>query len=189
MRGADDPDVIVRYEPIEETTGVFLLDDIWHLRVEVDADVLRGSGTSLRKSAAAAAGIEPDLSVGFEFDGSTEVLFSWSGNSPTIGSVRGIAAHHNCGEGDLLFLPLAGQEPRSCRVIASADRFSAVGVRRLGAECGIFSTDVDGDETVPPAMVRTALGLPLGSDWDDLADRLRDRREEGLLEHIPSQWR
>ena len=187
MRGPDDPEVITRHAPIEVTQGAFLLDGEWHLRIEVDDDVLRGSGTAIRQSIAVAAGLEPDLSVGFMYDGSNEVLFSWR-RAPAIGSVRGIALDRGCVNGDLLFLPLAGEEPRSSRVIHARDRFSESGVRRLGAEIGIHPDDLNEADDHPPLDIRLSMGLTLGSDWHDLVDRIRDRKEDALLKHIPSEW-
>jgi len=189
MRGADDPeDMPARIGPIGETAGAFLLDGAWHLRIQVDGDVLRGSGRGIRRSIAAAADLEPGLVVGFTFDDGIEVTFSWRGSQPAIGSVRGLALAHGCVTGDLLFLPLAGPEPRLTRVVEARVRNTELGSRRLAAEMGIDPESVEAASEEPPLSVRVALGLTHGSDWHDVVDRLRSRGETDLLNFVPVAW-
>ncbi len=184
MRTGDDPEVAHRQIPAETTPGLFLLHGIWHLRAYVDSELLRGSGRVVRSGVAIAAGLEPDLTLGFEYERGS-VMFSWSGNQPYVGSLRGIANAHGCTERDLLFIPLDGAEPRTCRVTRGTDRDRANGIRRLGLEMGLGSDEVDDDD---PACVGRILGLPLGADWHDIVDRLRDRGENHLLEFISDKW-
>jgi hypothetical protein len=187
MRGADDPEEVrTGARPLAETAGAFLLDGVWNLRILVDADVVRGSGRGIRRSIAVAAGLEPDLVVGFTFDDGIEVTFSWRGSQPAIGSVRGIALAHGCVMGDLLFLPLAGPEPRSTRMLEARVRHAVSGSRRLAAEMGIDPDSASGTSDEPPLTVRLALGLTHGSDWHDVVDRLRSRGEEELLDFVPA---
>ena len=78
LRGPDDPDVVYeRQQPLDSCPGVFLRDGYWNLRVLVGFEVLRGSGRPLRRPIAHAIGLEPDLTLGFDYDG-TVVTFSWS---------------------------------------------------------------------------------------------------------------
>src|SRR6202035_4143298 len=69
MRGADDPDVTVTHRPIDQTAGAFRLDGVWHLRLDIDAECMRGSGRPLRVGIAQALGLEPGLMIGVRFDG------------------------------------------------------------------------------------------------------------------------
>jgi hypothetical protein len=187
MRGADDPEELpTAARPLGETAGAFLLDGVWNLRIPVDADVLRGSGRGIRRSIAVAAGLEPDLVLGFTFDDGVEVTFSWRGSQPAIGSVRGIAIAHACVMGDLLFLPLVGPEPRSTRMLEGRVRHAESGSRRLAAEMGIDPDSASATSDEPPLAVRLALGLTHGSDWHDVVDRLRSRGEEDLLDFVPA---
>jgi DNA-directed RNA polymerase specialized sigma24 family protein len=185
LRTEADPPPSPRGRPLVETRGVFLLDGVWHLRIEVDHDLLRGSGRLLATGAAVAAGLEPDLTLGFDF-GAGSVTFSWSGSQPNIGSLRATALAQGCAEGDLLFLPLAGPEPRQCRVCRAVDRHGASGVIRLALEMGLDAHDLDADDPVPIAH---GLGLPAGADWQDVVDRLRDRGDGELVDLIPLQLR
>ena len=185
LRTEQDPLPNARHRPVVETRGVFLVDGVWHVRVEVDHDLLRGSGRLLATGAALAAGLEPDLTLGFDY-GAGSVTFSWSRSQPTIGSLRATALARGCGEGDLLFLPLTGPEPRRCGVCRAVDRHGASGVIRLALEMGLDAHDLDADDPVPIAH---GIGLPTGADWDDVADRLRGRGESHLVDLIPLQWR
>ena len=182
MRGAEDPDVNVVHVPIEMTAGTVRLDGVWHLRYEVDADVLRGSGGAARKGVAQAVGLEPGLMIGTEFDGGP-VTFSWRNVQPSIGSVRAIALHHSCTAGDLLLIPLSGTEPRPTRVVRGRDRLQWSGVKRLGVELGLDPTEIEEHEQ--PLEVSEALGLPLGADWYEIVDDLRDRGDKALLALLP----
>jgi DNA polymerase-3 subunit epsilon len=183
LRTEADPSPSPRGRPLVETRGVFLLDGVWHLRIEVDHDLLRGSGRLLATGAAVAAGLEPDLTLGFDY-GAGSVTFSWSRSQPNIGSLRATALAQGCAEGDLLFLPLAGPEPRQCRVCRAVDRHGASGVIRLALEMGLDAHDLDADDPVPIAY---GLGLPAGADWQDVVDRLRDRGDGDLVDLIPLQ--
>jgi hypothetical protein len=183
LRTEADPSPSPRGRPLVETRGVFLLDGVWHLRIEVDHDLLRGSGRLLATGAAVAAGLEPDLTLGFDY-GVGSVTFSWSRSQPNIGSLRATALAQGCVEGDLLFLPLAGPEPRQCRVCRAVDRHGALGVIRLALEMGLDAHDLDADDPVPIAH---GLGLPAGADWQDVVDRLRDRGDGDLVDLIPLQ--
>lgn len=182
MRGAGDPDVTVVHRPIDQTAGAFRLDGVWHFRYEIDAEGMRGSGRPLRVGIAQAAGLEPGLIIGVTFHGGT-VTFSWRGSQPSIGSVRSVAAHHGCGVGDVLLIPLSGREPRDARVVRGAERLRWSGLKRLAAEIGVDPDDIDEEEQ--PLEIADALGLPPGADWYEIADRLRDRGDRALLEHLP----
>lgn len=89
---------------------------------------------------------------------------------------------HSCVEGDLLFLPLEGDEPRMARVIRAAERNREHGVRRLAVELGVDPDDADPDA---PGSIASAVGLPAGADYVDLEDRLIDRGENTLAALVP----
>jgi hypothetical protein len=184
LRTAEDPEVPIGARPIELARGVVRLDGVWHLRVVVDPEVLRGSGRPMARSVALEAGIEPDLTLGFEYDGGT-VLFSWGAIQPSLGSVRGVALAHSCVESDLLFLPLDGPEPRPVRVVRSAGPNAEHGARRLAIELGLDPASVSDDD---PVVIAIALGLPAGAEWEDVRERLADRGEADLTMHVPAAW-
>jgi len=129
-----------------------------------------------------AAGLEPDLTIGVEYEEGT-VTFSWSGTQPNLGSIRPLVSSRACVEGDLLFLPLEGPEPRPSRVVRSNERLPETGLQRVAVEMGLRASDLHEEDALPVAI---ALGLPAGADWRDVADRLQDRGERDLLAHLPS---
>ena len=186
MRGPEDPDVQVVHRPIEKTAGAFRLDGVWHLRQEVDEEALRGSGRPVRIGIAQAVGLEPGLIIGVGFDGG-QITFSWRAPQPAVGSLRAVLSRHGCGHGDVLLIPLSGSEPRAVRVLRRPDRVHRRGVQRLAAEIGLDPDDIDEDEQ--PLEIADALGLPAGADWYEIADRLGDRGDRGLLEHLPEHLR
>ena len=185
LRTDEHPEVACRGRPIEAARGAFLLGGIWHVRFEVDSDALRGSGRAIGSSIARSAGLEPDLTLGFDYDGGN-VTFSWSGKQPAIGSIRGIVVLHSCVEGDLVFVPLDGAEPRPTRAVRAAERNREVGPRRLAVEMGLDPNDVGETD---PLVIAVALGLAVGADWHDVADRLRERGETLLASYLPAEWR
>ena len=162
-----------------------MLDGVWHLRVAVDHDLLRGSGRPLPIGAALAAGLEPDLTLGFDF-GAGSVVLSWSRSQPSLGSLRATALARGGSDGDVMFLPLSGPEPRQCRICRAVDRNRESGIRRAGLEMGL---DLDELDDVDPVPIARAIDLPVGADWSDVVDRLRDRGDGDLVNLMPVQAR
>lgn len=184
FRTGNDPEPVFRQRPVAMSGGAVQRGGVWYLRVEVDEEALRGSGRPIRAAIAAAAGLEPELTLGCDYAG-TVVTFSWSGRQPTIGSVREVLLRYACAEGDLLFLPLGCPEPSIPHVVRLTERSRAGGPRRLALELGVDPDVVDPDA---PNHVAEALGLPAGADWSDVAERLRERGEESLVEYLPDGW-
>lgn len=192
-----DPDGMLRFREAEDVSpdqnlsvvpgnvsDVVLINGIWHLRVRVDEDLLRGSGRPLKKAAAIVSGLEPDVVLGFEYEGGV-IMFSWGGRSPSLGSLRNAAVANDCVEGDLLFVPLDGDEPRKCSVVRGRLLADSSGAERLALELGIDADVMSSDELLP--NIAAALDLATGSDWPDVSSRLSDRRERDLLRWLPDE--
>lgn len=179
LRGPDDPDPSVRYERPEDTLGTTFIDGVWHARIRVDFDILRGSGRAIRNGVALAAGVEPDLILGFRCDGHPVTIY-WNRKQPNFGSVRAVALEHGCGEGDLLFIPLTGDEERRALVVRRRDLDASSGLSALALHLG---AQPDADDPLPPIV--GALGLPVGADAEDIADRLEARGETELRDLLP----
>ena len=180
MRGPDDPDPSYRYERPEDTAGTTLIGGVWHARIRIDFDTLRGSGRPIRNGIALVAGLEPDLILGFHCDGHPVTIY-WNRKQPNFGSLRSVAAHHGCAEGDLLFIPLSGPDERSALVVRRGELTSCVGLRALALSLGQKPDDHD-----PLPSIAVGLGLPPGADALDVADRLGTRGETDLLELLPT---
>jgi hypothetical protein len=178
MRSADDPEPSYRYERPEDTPALVLLEGVWHLRVTVDFDLLRGSGRAIRNGTALVAGLEPDLTLGFRCDG-RDVVMSWARKQPTIGSLRGLAQHHGVIEGDFLLLPLEGAQERRARVVRAHDLARASALESLQM---LLGADPATDPVDAARVCANALGLPPSADLQDVADLLRDRGERSLCE-------
>lgn len=183
MAPEDSMDAVPDVPPPEFVRGLYRLDGIWHARVDVDPELLRGSGRPIRPAVAVAADLEPGLVFGCDY-GDETVVFSWTGRSPIVGKLRPLALAAGCVDGDTLFIALAGDEPRSFRRLARDRRSSAHGLERVALEMGI-TVPVSEQEIDP---VTAAVGLPAGADGVDLADRLRARREDELVAMLPEHW-
>ena len=175
LRGRDEAREVKQVRPPGESRSVFRVGATWTLRLIVDSEALRGSGQLLNQTAALTAGIEPDLSIETEFDGAS-VIFGWEQTQPYLGSIRALARHHGCTDGDALLLPLEGAEPRPIIVVRGAEVRGLHGLRRLAAELGIVTDD---DEHAVDELA-AALDLPTGADAVDIADRLRRRGDPGM---------
>jgi hypothetical protein len=185
FREADDPGFDPSRHPIELAARCYRLGGTWHLRQLVTADTLRGSGAQLRAAPALEFGLEPDLVFAVDFDGHP-VTLTWTGNQPSIGALRALALHHGCQEGDLLFLPMDGEEPRTAFAVRGSEVALMVPEQRLAKEMGLVSTDPEEDDAFD---VADAVGLSPGADWHDIAVRLEERREPDLAVLIPTSWR
>jgi len=100
MRREDEP-----YEPdrdLRSASECWLVDDAWTLAVDVDEDVLRGSGRSIHEAFAAHLGLRPGetKALGSEFG---DVKFFW-GQMPAVGSLRVAAQELGGCLGDRLFV-------------------------------------------------------------------------------------
>jgi hypothetical protein len=183
FRTAEDPEPRYRVPPIDTTKGAVRLDGVWHLRLEVDPDGIRGSGRPIRSAIAHALGLEPDLTLGVDY-GAAVVTFSW-GIQPLMGSILKILQSASCVEGDLVFLPLEGDEPRAVHVVRAAERARESSVRRLAVELG---ADPEIADAVAPGPLAGLVGLPAGADWTDMRERLEERDEQALAGLVPTSW-
>lgn len=182
FRSAEDPDVRYRRDPIELVPGTSLIEGVWHYRIDVTYDTLRGSGTGIRAAIAFEAGLDPDLTLGFDYGGAP-ITFYWNRTQPSLGSIRPVVEALGCVEGDLAFIPLTGPEPRSVRVIRGSDLAGRNGLERLQLELGL---EPIAGETPEAAIVR-ALALPSGADLTSVADRLHDRGDKALVRLLPAE--
>lgn len=183
LRTAGDSDIGAVPQPIERAPGTSRINGVWHLAVGVDNDILRGSGSTLRTAVAHELGLEPDLTLGLDY-GCGVVTLTWSGTQPAIGSLRRVAESLGCAEGDKLFLPLTGVEPREAFVVRREMLNGHSGLVRLQLELGLQPEKGDDGHK---AILR-ALGLPPGSTLNAAADRLRDRGDHILAGLLPKEY-
>lgn len=163
----------VSLAPPELDRDLVLLGGVWHLRVVVDFDVLRGSGRMLRNAHAQAAGVAPGQARSFEVAGE-RVELSWRGKQPALGSLRRVANTVDCVEGDILFVPLADGTPAALRRDA-LDGLS--GIARVAASVGV-PTDAG------LVGIARAMALDDDSSADAVAARLLARGQPELAQML-----
>lgn len=184
FRDGDDPDFDPSRYPIDFAAGCVRHGSEWHLRVVVDADVLRGSGRQLRRAVAVALGLEPGIARRMLF-GQANVTASWRHAQPTMGSLRPIVTAEACVEGDLIFLSLGENEAHTHYIVRAVELHNARGPRRLALELGAEEAFPEEDDAFD---VADALGLPPSAEWVEIRDRLVERREHELAGLVPEEW-
>ena len=151
LRSRADP-YVPRHRP-DRVRGLFMVDDLLSFRLEVDTDLLRGSGRALPFELATFLGVSPGESITLQAD-QDEVRFTWPETShvgPSIGSLKKAAAKIAAEQGEM--------------VVLIFDR------ERRTLELQIASDPVKGSLQ---SIAKQWLGLPRGSlgDLDDLANAM-----------------
>lgn len=164
---------------IEDCRGCFRLGTHWAWRVVVDSELLRGSGRLVPTGFLQSIGMRPG-DVRQMSSPVGEVMFRY-GRQSTIGSLRRAAIEEGCDEGDRLFVILETE---------SSLRFDAVPMSKIQATEGLdrLASEV-GAPSAPDAVTAAAQALGLPPDEygiDAVRRRLRARREEDLLELLPT---
>lgn len=166
------PDV----RPLALAKGCYLTPLGWAFRREVDAEVLRGSGTGIPKAFALEVGLSPGGKV--ELDSPHGNISAWwPHHMAHIGTLRTVAEALNAVEGDSLFLIALGKGALAFRCLRQRECEQLDGPDRLALEC----TGERSDE--PLAVAARALGV--ASDPNEgLSARLRQRLIERKEEHL-----
>lgn len=159
--------------PLEMTRGAFLVDGRWGLRVRVNDQHLRGSGTVISEGIAGIFGLEPlgATELESEFGG---VRLAWPTLSPHIGTIRPALEGLGADEGDIVFLVPEGDRI-TFRHVPRSMLEALGGLERLAAEVG-----AGGNSASPLESVVRALGLAEASTAMTVARRLRARGEDEL---------
>jgi hypothetical protein len=138
----------------------------WGLRVQVDADVLRGSGKAISAAFARQVGVGPGDKTTIPGPEST-ITVSWPVSSisgPSIGSIRPEAHALDASPGDLLILVyLADQTRFETAIVRASDLEAADGLSRLALLHGIKPSD-------HPKQTLTAIAHALGVEITDADD-------------------
>lgn len=132
---------------------------IWH--VEVDHDILRGSGRKIPNELALAVGVGVGSSVAFAT--STDVVFlRWATTShvgPSVGSLRAIAQDVTATEGQVLRLVFDTQRHTLHGSVTVPSPSSAAPAERIAALTGLPPEDCQSQADVAEAMFTTLPGL------------------------------
>lgn len=189
VRGEDDERVLVDRD-LTAAPDACRTASGWALRIEIDADVLRGSGRALSSALASHVGVGPGEKRAFPTDHG-EVTVSWPVSSitgPSIGSVRSEVTALDGAAGDWLFLTFDTAKRRfASSVVSAADIAASTGLRRLALLHGVGAGRPEPELL---ADVAAALGLTLGQDDDParaVETALTRRRQERWRDLVPQQ--
>lgn len=148
----------------------------WAVRLVVDRDVLRGSGRPTRSAIAQAAGVRPGDARTIDLSNGSAAI-SWRATQPAFGSMRALVEALGCANGDLLFVPLVNDE--DAYAVSRVAIEQAYGLSRIALELGVC----DGRDELP--SIALAIGLASSATLDDVRARLRARRQDDLIQHLP----
>ncbi|MEV2278798.1 RNA polymerase subunit sigma-70 [Nocardiopsis sp. NPDC049922] len=149
----------------------------WWLRVDVNAEHLRGSGFPMPNGFAVWAGLYPGARVPM-LVGDRESAATWK-NQPLMSSVRPLLQEQGAAEGDHAFITFAGGRVR-CRVSPAASASPDPLSRALNL-AGV-TAPVSGTAAV--AVLADALGLASDTSADRVRERLADRGDHDILEAL-----
>lgn len=182
LRRQDNPYVVDK--DVSAAPGVFLAGPTSVcLVLEVDQQLLRGSGRAVPEPLAAALKLKPGMDREFATE-SFPVRLSWPDTSisgPAVGSLRLHAERVEAGQGDLLRLIL-DRETRQASVmrIATADLHNAGIVERVQ-----MLTGIDVNDAAPG--LHAVLAKAVGTSSPELRRVLERRGDQWLLPVLPRE--
>jgi hypothetical protein len=172
-----------RGRSLEFSKRCFRSASAWAYRLQITADTLRGSGTTIPAALAVFVGLHPlgtkRLPSPFGY-----VSFGWPSLQPTVGSVRDAVMDLEGGIGDYLFIDFAADRILGFRLMTRSRLESAKGLQRALLEMGLEPT---GDRERDIADLAASIALPhdLRLDFRAIRRQLRARGEEDLLSLLP----
>jgi len=174
-RGASEAAPVDPAASLEETSNCFMLDRGWALRLPVNEDRRRGSGTGIPRAFARYLELEPkgDISLATvdSSDGAPlgQIRFTWPAHLPCIGSVSIVLERLGAALGDFLFLEWDPESQKFAALLTrptSSEDLTSLGAvqGRIGVAIGVPKT-----ELLPTGDVLERLGRALG--FQDTAAR------------------
>jgi hypothetical protein len=179
IRTSSEPFVVS--ERLTDCARCYLLDhSTCCFRIEVDRNVIRGSGRPIPAALGAWLGALPGYRRSYRFD-DVEVTVSWPDSSiqgPSIGSIRRIAESFDLEPGDQLLLVFNRESlelrPRGLSQAELARLSPGERIARLAGIPGTWETAVQ--------KFAAAVGA---HDIHEICERLRQREEDDLLRLVP----
>lgn len=173
LRGADEPYPIDT--DIRGVRGCYADEGLLHFTINVDKDVLRGSGQQCPVAVAGRLGVSPGHPREFQHDAG-RLAVTWvesAGLGPSIGSTRALAELTSAKTGDQLLLTF---DLNNSTVSARKILRTAGSALELAMElCGLELSELD-----PRATLARAIGVP-ASDVGAALTRRRDKELAALL--------
>ncbi|GAB3691820.1 sigma factor-like helix-turn-helix DNA-binding protein [Nocardiopsis oceani] len=172
-----DPATNTSYRPrrgVERTRRCFRdSEGTWWLRLDLNAEHLRGSGFPVPSGFAANVGMYPGVRMPVRIDG-RETTVTWK-NQPLMSSIRALLLRENAAQGDLAFLTITEGEVR-CRVLSPAEPATDGVLGRALRLAGIADPTPD-----PLAALADAVGLASQSSRTQVQRHLTDRGDGDIL--------
>ena len=181
LRDATDS-ISARPRSLRETPRCYHVRGTWVIRIEVDQDLVRGSGRACPIALAQSHGIAPGDRRWFTCH-DTHVLLSWNDRAsggPTFGSLRNVAARLACEEGDWLFFGPSGESSVAWSLRRSVSD-TAEGIARAVLLTGGGVDNLDH----PQNWFADVLDLDKPADYGQIAEVFRARQEHDLAELLP----
>lgn len=175
----DDEDISVQRR-VELTRSCFCIDGYWAYRLQVDDDLIRGSGRNVPSGFAQGIGISPGGSATYMSEWG-EYRIGWIGPQPAVGSVRRFIEARRLESGDWLYLAPSESEIRVF-AIRSEDLIGLSNPENLFKQTCPSETPVDGNRQ---AAIATSIGLTPNETWTAIKRRLLVRKELGLCALVP----
>lgn len=185
LRDATDS-INARPRSLRETPRCYRVRGTWVIRIEVDQDLVRGSGRACPVALAQSHGIAPGDRRLFTCH-DNHVLLSWNDRAPsgpTFGSLRNVAAGLACEEGDWLFFGPSGESSVAWSLPRSVSD-TAEGVARA-----VLLTGGSADNLAHPRdWFADVLDLEKPADYGQITAAFRTRQEDDLADLLPRSVR
>ncbi len=185
MRDATES-INTRPQSLRDTPRCYQVRGRWVTRMEVDHDLLRGSGCACPVALAQFHGMAPgDRHVFTCHD--AEVLLTWNDRAPsgpTFGSLRSLAARLACEEGDWLFFGPSARTSVAWRLPRLASD-TAEGTARAVLLTGGNADDHEHARK----WLADVLDLNKTADYGRISEAFRARQEDDLANLLPHSVR
>ena len=185
---AQDESLRVQADP-RMCPGLYLVDEQWRLRIEINSDTLRGSGRPLQTAVAVLVGCQPGERRVFKSP-CDEIVISWpqgSASGPNLGSLRLDVESLGGQVGDFVFLTF-GSTALDVHLLRARDLENEPPSIRLALLVGI--SEPTESDTERWRAIASAIGVsdrPHGSRLEDIHAALMRRNEVSLARLVGEQ--
>jgi hypothetical protein len=178
----DDEEIVVQSR-VDLTRSCFRIGERWAFRLQIDDELIRGSGRNIPSGFAQAIGVAPGTEKCFHSK-CGEYRIAWFGPQPIVGSVRKFIEQHSLRRDDWIYLAPNGNFIQ-VEVLRAHDLHRLDNISRLCLEtCPWKSPDI---ENSMPAIAE-AIGINTEqTSWTAIKRRFLERRESCLLALVPDE--
>jgi hypothetical protein len=178
----DDEEILVQSR-VDLTRSCFRIGETWAYRLQIDDELIRGSGRNIPSGFAQAVGVAPGTGKCYRSEYG-EYRISWFGPQPIVGSVRKFIEKNSLQREDWIYLAPSDDFIR-VEVLRAQELLGLDNISRLCLEsCPWQSPDV---ENAMPAIA-AAIGINLEqASWTAIKRRFLERREGTLLSLVPDE--